>query len=231
MMKAVRYWSVIPAAGFGVRMNSNMPKQYLTINGKSILEYSLETFCQNSVINGVIVAIAEDDSHWDKLEIASHPKITKVIGGKERCDSVLNSLRLLTTLAAPEDWVMVHDAVRPCLRKEDIEKLINKVGDHPVGGLLALPVLDTMKRTNENNEIKETVERECLWHALTPQMFHLADLQMALDSCIKNKQIVTDEAQAMELSGYTPILVEGHSDNIKVTQQSDLKLIKLYLSQ
>ena len=228
---AVQYWAVIPAAGLGKRINADLPKQYLTISGKCILEHTLERFCHHPAIAGVVVAIADNDKHWSELEISSHPKIKKAAGGKQRCHSVVNALQVLSTMADPNDWVLVHDAARPCIRSDDIEHLIKSVGDHEVGGLLALPVRDTMKRAGDQNIITETIDRNGLWHALTPQMFHLSPLQAALENCLSNNQIVTDEAQAMELSGHHPVLVEGHPDNIKVTHQNDLALAKLYLTQ
>ncbi len=228
---AVQYWAVIPAAGFGKRINADLPKQYLIISGKCILEHTLERFCQHPAIEGIVVAIADNDKHWPELEISSHPKIKKAAGGKQRCHSVVNALQVLSTMADPNDWVLVHDAARPCIRSDDIKHLIKSVGDHEVGGLLALPVRDTMKRVGDKNIVTETIDRNGLWHALTPQMFHLSPLQTALESCLSNNQIVTDEAQAMELSGHHPVLVEGHPDNIKITNQNDLALAKLYLAQ
>ena len=231
MRKAVRYWAVIPAAGIGKRMDADLPKQYLTINGKCILEHTLRKFCDFPLIEGVIVAIAADDTHWGTLAISTHPKITMTPGGKERCQSVLNCLQKLSLMAESYDWVLVHDAARPCVRHSDIKHLINSVDDHPVGGLLALPVRDTMKRAGDNNIITTTIERNNLWHALTPQIFRLAPLLEALEYCITNKNIITDEAQAMETCGHYPLLIKGHPDNIKITHDYDLALAELYLEQ
>jgi 2-C-methyl-D-erythritol 4-phosphate cytidylyltransferase len=227
----VQYWAVIPAAGIGARMDVEVPKQYLKINGKTILEHTLEKFCQHTVIEGIIVVIADNDIYWPKLAIASHPKIKHVVGGIERCDSVLNGLQMLSSMAEPDDWVMVHDAARPCVRKEDINHLIEIVADHPIGGILALPVSDTIKRGNKNNSISTTVDRKGLWHALTPQMFRLSTLRLALSECRSNDKVVTDEAQAIEICGNHPLLIEGHPDNIKVTHNYDLALAELYLQQ
>ena len=153
------------------------------------------------------------------------------MGGIERCDSVLNGLQMLSSMAEPDDWVMVHDAARPCVRKEDINHLIEIVADHPIGGILALPVSDTIKRGNKNNSISTTVDRKGLWHALTPQMFRLSTLRLALSGCRSNDKVVTDEAQAIEICGNHPLLIEGHPDNIKVTHNYDLALAELYLQQ
>jgi len=231
MTTGLRYWAVIPAAGVGTRMQSDVPKQYISIHNKAILEHTLERFCSHPKIEGVVVAISGSDDFWKTLDISSHPKIMVVEGGVERCHSVLNGLRLLSEQANSSDWVLVHDAVRPCLRKEDIDRLIDKLAGHEVGGLLGLPVRDTMKLADTSCIIQETVEREGLWHALTPQMFHLGLLTNSLENILSNEQLVTDEAQAVEVSGYRPVLVEGHPDNIKITRNNDLVLAELFLSQ
>jgi 2-C-methyl-D-erythritol 4-phosphate cytidylyltransferase len=229
MTQIAQYWAVIPAAGVGARMQADMPKQYLTINNKSIIEYTLSVFCNHENISGVIVAISPHDTYWSKLQIAKHPKIRITTGGEERCHSVLNCLRHLFEYASPDDWVLVHDAVRPCISKQDIDLLIKELDGHPVGGLLALPVRDTMKRANDLNIVCETINRDKLWHALTPQMFHLESLIMALQDIIDKGLLVTDECQAMELMGVCPQLVQGQVQNIKVTHKDDLPLVALYL--
>ncbi len=231
MSTGLRYWAVIPAAGVGTRMQADVPKQYLSINHKTILEHTLERFCSHPKIEGVVVVISGNDDVWKSLGISSHPKITVVDGGVERCHSVLNGLRALSDNANNNDWVLVHDAVRPCLRTEDIDRLMNTLDGHGVGGLLGLPVRDTMKRADNTGTIQETVDREGLWHALTPQMFHLGSLVDSLENALANDLIVTDEAQAIELNGLQPVLVEGHPDNIKITRKNDLALAELFLSQ
>ncbi len=231
MSTGLRYWAVIPAAGVGTRMQADVPKQYLSINHKTILEYTLERFCSHAKIDGVAVAISGDDDIWKTLDISSHPKITVVEGGVERCHSVLNGLRAISDQASSNDWVLVHDAARPCLRNEDIDRLIDTLEGHDVGGLLGLPVKDTMKRADNTGTIQETVDREGLWHALTPQMFHLGVLIDSLENALSNDLIVTDEAQAIELIGLQPVLVEGHPGNIKITRNNDLALAELFLSQ
>ena len=231
MSTGLRYWAVIPAAGVGTRMRADVPKQYLSINHKTILEHTLERFCSHAKIDGVVVAISGDDDIWKTLDISSHPKITVVEGGVERCHSVLNGLRAISDQASSNDWVLVHDAARPCLRNEDIDRLMDTLEGHDVGGLLGLPVKDTMKRADNTGTIQETVDREGLWHALTPQMFHLGVLIDSLENALSNDLIVTDEAQAIELIGLQPVLVEGHPGNIKITQNNDLALAELFLSQ
>jgi 2-C-methyl-D-erythritol 4-phosphate cytidylyltransferase len=227
----VKFWAVIPAAGSGVRMGANVPKQYLQIKGRYILEHTLERFCRHPEIAGIMLALAEGDPYWEKMELARHEKIMCTTGGAERCHSVLNGLRALAQFAEPHDWILVHDAARPCLRREDISLLMDTLKDHPVGGILALPVRDTMKRSGVDNEIDETVERKELWHALTPQMFRLSELITALEKAMASQILVTDEAQAMELDNRKPRLVQGHPDNIKITHRNDLPLAELFLSQ
>jgi len=230
-MTTVRYWAVIPAAGAGKRMQAEVPKQYLEIDGRTILEITLRQFCSCSLIEGVIVALSSDDKYFGQLEIASHEKIRQVTGGDERCHSVLNSLHFLSTIADENDWVLVHDAARPCINGDDIENLVRTLDKHPVGGLLALPVRDTIKRAGEGNLITETVNREGLWHALTPQMFRLGQLTDAMQQSQDKGRLVTDESQAMELAGLSPMLVGGRHENIKITHMGDLRLAKMYLKQ
>ena len=141
----------------------------------------------------------------------------------------MNALYELETIAAKDDWVLIHDAARPCVRNEDISKLINTLGEHSVGGLLGLPVSDTVKRSDTENVILETVMREGLWRALTPQMFRLSILKEALKKAIADGYLVTDDASAMEHTGKMPVLIEGHGDNIKITHPADLKMAEFYL--
>lgn len=227
------YWAIVPAAGIGSRMASHRPKQYLLLHGKPILQHTLERL-NLPKIAGIVVSLANEDPYWKTLTLPR--PVIRVSGGTERCHSVLNGLQALQQQAKPNDWVLVHDAARPCVRVADIEKLMTQLTHHPVGGLLAAPVRDTMKRThpepNSNRlEVIETVNREGLWHALTPQMFRLEALSNALQSLLDHNELVTDEAQAMEKQGYRPLLIEGHADNIKITHPQDLSLAELYLQQ
>ncbi len=231
MSTHLRYWAVIPAAGVGTRMQTDVPKQYLSINHKTILEHTLSRFCLEPVISGVVVVISKDDNTWESLSISSDSKITVARGGVLRCHSVLNGLHALSHQANKNDWVLVHDAARPCLRKEDINLLINTIGEHAVGGLLGVPVKDTMKQADATGTIQKTVGRKGLWHALTPQMFRLGILIDAIENALSKDLLVTDEAQAIELNGLQPILVEGRLDNIKITRNNDLIMAKLFLAQ
>ena len=148
MPRQVKYWAVIPAAGIGSRMQADIPKQYLRIKGRFILEHTLEVFCSHPMIAGVVVVLAANDDNWRSLPGIGHAKVMTAPGGAERFNSVLNGLRYLHQHADNDDWVLVHDAVRPCLTHADIDHLVERLREHPVGGLLALPVRDTMKRAN-----------------------------------------------------------------------------------
>jgi 2-C-methyl-D-erythritol 4-phosphate cytidylyltransferase len=228
-MSRVRYWAVIPAAGTGSRIGTEIPKQYLSLCGRTVLEHTLLRFCNHPDIEGVVVAIARDDMHWQQLDISNHPKVHRADGGSERVHSVLNGLDVLAAIATETDWVLVHDAARPCIRAADINRLISEAGQHVVGGLLAWPVRDTLKRSDTAGDSEATIDRTALWHALTPQMFRLAELRHAIQEALRRGLLVTDEAQAMELGGLHPRLVAGAPDNIKITLHADLTLAELYL--
>ena len=231
-------WGVIPAAGIGQRMQSAIPKQYLSLHGKTLLQHSCERLLALDAVCGLVVAVRDDDPHWpavaDALTAdASKPVIT-VSGGDERADSVCHALQRLMAMrhrSAPV-WVLVHDAVRPCVRAADMERLIDGArGNEPHGALLAMPVRDTMKRADGEGRVSATVAREQLWHALTPQCFPLPVLYQALQQAAEQGLSVTDESSAMEHAGYRPLLVPGAEDNIKVTRPHDLGLAERNLSE
>lgn len=223
-------WVVIPAAGVGRRMKTDTPKQYLLLNDKTVLEHTLAVFDKHDAVSEVVVAVSKEDGYWAELNVTLSKPLHKVDGGEERCDSVLNALNYLQDKAALDDWVLVHDAARPCLRHEDLTLLLHEIEDEEAGGILAIPVRDTMKRAaNNSNIIKETVVRENLWHALTPQMFRYGLLREALKTALNNNKQVTDEASAIELTGKKAVLVEGHADNIKITRPEDLALAAFFL--
>ena len=227
-----RFWAVIPAAGTGKRMDSAIPKQYLPLHGKTVLEHTLRHIIGHPSIAAVGIVIATDDQYWPGLASGfAEQSLIVVHGGAERCNSVMNGLRALSGHAAPQDWVLVHDAARPCVRREDIDRLMESLKDHPVGGLLGIPVTDTMKSTDGQGNIIKTVQREGLWRALTPQMFRYEMLLQALQSIIDRGVLVTDESEAMETSGNSPQMVEGHADNIKITRPQDLSFAEMYLQQ
>ena len=225
-------WVIIPAAGVGRRMKSSTPKQYLLLNGKPVLEHTLNVFLNHDAISQIVVAVSKEDEYWSTISVGNQKSVHKADGGKERCVSVLNGLKFIENQANDDDWVLVHDAARPCLRQEDLTLLIDKLSDHNVGGILAVPVRDTMKRAVANSQlIEKTVERKNLWHALTPQMFRYKMLKDALETALNNNQEITDEASAIELAGYQPELVEGHADNLKITRPEDLELAAFFLRQ
>ncbi len=179
---------------------------------------------------GVAVAISPEDPYWPELAISRHPLVHTAPGGKERADSVLNALDYLQDRAGEEDWVLVHDAARPCIAAADVHKLIDALKDDAVGGILALPVADTLKRVSDGS-ISETVDRSAIWRALTPQMFRYGALRDALRDAAAKGSVVTDEASALELQGRRPKIVEGRPDNLKITRPEDLPLAEFYLKQ
>lgn len=223
------YWAIVPAAGIGSRMGADIPKQYLEIHGKTILEHTLDRLLQLPHLTGIVLLVNPFDERWPTLSMIHHDKIKVVDGGHERCDSVLNGLYALEEYLQPLDWVMVHDAARPCVDLADIEQLVDELGAHLVGGILGVPVSDTIKRLNENYGIEETVDRRVLWQAQTPQMFRYGVLAKAMREALHLGLAVTDEASAVEAAGYVPLMVEGRRDNIKITRPEDLPMAELIL--
>lgn len=212
-------------------MGGAIPKQYLPLAGLSVIVHTLDMLLSHPRISGVAVAIGAEDSWWDSIRLATGKPLLQVNGGQERCHSVLHALHALQELAAPEDWVLVHDAVRPCLRSTDLDVLMDTLKDDAVGGLLATPVRDTMKRADADGRVSATVDRTALWHALTPQMFRLQILSRALEQALERGLLVTDDASAVEALGLAPRLVEGRADNIKITRPEDLLLAEFYLTK
>lgn len=232
MTQTPNYWAVVPAAGVGKRMNANRPKQYLELAGKTVLEHTLTRLLNAGVFSAVSVALgspAEPDAYWPDLAIAKNPKIITAPGGKERADSVLSAMTALKDLAQDDDWVLVHDAARPLITTQDIEKLITELKDDAVGGILALSSHDTLKNVDGRN-ILGTLDRSHIYRALTPQMFRYGVLKNALETTQGDSRI-TDEASALELQGMTPKIVEGRPDNIKITRPEDLALALFYMEQ
>ncbi|GGB52947.1 2-C-methyl-D-erythritol 4-phosphate cytidylyltransferase [Oceanisphaera marina] len=219
------YTAIVPAAGVGSRMAADRPKQYLTLAGSTVLEQTLMRLLEHPAIGQIIVATAEQDPWFSQLLLARHPRILRVNGGRERADSVLNALQEVET-----GQVLVHDAARPCLRRADLDAVMT-AGLHPQGAILASRVRDTMKRGNGQGAIATSVSRDELWHALTPQCFATASLQQALTEALAAGATITDEASAMEWAGFHPQLVEGRSDNIKITRPEDLALAGFFLQQ
>lgn len=224
-------WAVIPAAGVGRRMGANLPKQYLHLGDRTVIEHALGRVGNHPSVSGVVVAISSGDPYWPNIDLPLRAELLVADGGAERCHSVLNGLNLLESRAGEDDWVLVHDAARPCLTREDLDRLIAELSGDEVGGILATPVRDTMKRADSEGRIARTEERNDLWHALTPQMFRFGVLRRALETALADGFEVTDEASAIEHIGLRPLLVEGRSDNLKVTRPDDLALAEIFLQR
>jgi 2-C-methyl-D-erythritol 4-phosphate cytidylyltransferase len=228
-MTAPRHFALIPAAGVGARMGSASPKQYVALAGKPMLQHVLETFAGAQNIAHTYVVVSPEDGYVREL-MAGAPQLSGRVsvlyhGGATRHESVLNGLQAMAGQAAEDDWVLVHDAARPGLTEALLDKLIHALHDDAVGGLLALPVVDTLKRSAANERSEATVPRSGMWAAQTPQMFRYALLRSALEQC----EEVTDEASAIEALGLQPKLVEGSPRNFKVTLPHDVDLANLYL--
>lgn len=228
-MSAVRVWAVVPAAGVGRRMGSAIPKQYLPLAGRCVLAWALAPLLAHARIEAVVVAVGRDDAWWGGLAWPDGRGPERTDGGAERCHSVHNGLVALAARAAREDWVLVHDAARPCLRAAELDHLLDSLGDDPVGGLLAVPVHDTLKRADAAGRVEATLDRRQLWHAQTPQMFRYGVLREALETLFARGELVTDEAGAIEALGLRPRLVEGRTDNLKITRPEDLALAEFFL--
>jgi 2-C-methyl-D-erythritol 4-phosphate cytidylyltransferase len=258
----MRYWLVMPAAGVGRRFGNTKPKQYAPLQGRTVIEWALAPFLADPGCAGVSISLAADDPYWGEVgeRLTKLPgRVPELIfagGGVERSHSVRKGLAALGSRAAPDDWVLVHDAARPCLSANDLQHLLERLHSHPVGGLLATPAADTLKRASteprvsaeprsaakprtsaeplatpgSDPEVAQTVDRAGLWRALTPQMFRYELLCDALDRAIANGRLPTDEAQALEWVGEHPALVLGSAANIKITSADDLVLAAALLN-
>ena len=226
-------WAVMPAAGRGSRLGGEVPKQYLTLAGRPMIEHSLRALLAHPGVDGVMVALAPDDPWWGGWRYLENKPIYTCIGGAERADSVLAALQALPATVSEEQWILVHDAARPCLRAVDLTRLLAIGQADPIGAILAAPVRDTLKRAEGEDEqrIVATEPREHLWRALTPQLFRRGGLTRALQAAMRGGRPLTDEAMAMEAIGLKPRLVEGSEDNIKVTTPADVALAEFILKR
>jgi len=226
-------WPLVVAAGVGSRMQADRPKQYLSVNQRLLIDHTLEALLSYPRIERLVLVLSEQDPYWSASEFCTDDRIVRADGGPERYFSVLNGLKALQSIADDTDWVLVHDVARPCLHHSDLDKLLNSL-EYP-GAILASPTRDTMKRGKPNEfgatVIDHTVERDQLWHALTPQAFPLGLLIEAIEQSLADGFGVTDEASAIEHIGLSPRLIEGRADNIKVTRPEDLALAELFLQQ
>jgi 2-C-methyl-D-erythritol 4-phosphate cytidylyltransferase len=229
MNQTFKCWAVVPAAGVGKRMQADRPKQYLPLVGKTVIEHTLSRLLASGSFAAVAVAISVEDPYWPELDVSQHNDVITAPGGKERADSVLSALKSLQGKADENDWVLVHDAARPCLTASDIHLQIDTLKNDAVGGILALSSHDTLKNV-DGDTITATIDRKHVWRALTPQMFKYGMLRDALQQTEGNPAI-TDEASALELLGYQPKIVEGRPDNIKITRPEDLALAQFYMEQ
>jgi 2-C-methyl-D-erythritol 4-phosphate cytidylyltransferase len=241
----MRYWLIMPAAGVGRRFGTSRPKQYAPLQGRTVIEWALTPFLADPACAGVVVALAAEDPYWGEVaqRLAAIPGRTPELifagGGAERGQTVRKGLAALHARAASDDWVLVHDAARPCLSSEDLQQLLSALGSHRVGGLLATPAADTLKRAVGSSttsaatagaEVEQTIDRASLWRALTPQMFRYGMLCDALDHALASGRLPTDEAQALEWMGERPVLVQGSAANIKITSADDLVLAAALLA-
>ena len=222
-------WAVVPAAGVGRRIGSALPKQYLSLNGVPMLEHTLQGLLSCTDIRGIVVVLDPNDNRSTLIDSLSNPRVSTALGGPERADSVLLGLQAVAEMASDDDWVLVHDAARPCLSSDTLGELINRCYSEGVGAVLAQPSLDTLKRVSPDNRVIETLDRRVIWRAQTPQMFRLVELTSALSSAAANGTIITDESMAMELAGYPVSIIEGPSTNIKVTLPKDVEFAELIL--
>ena len=234
-------WIVVPAAGSGERMGGTTPKQYLNLNGQSVLQVTLERLLSVPLVQGVVVVLAADDARWSQISTGQDSRIHIATGGESRSDSVLSGLRYVMEHATADTWVLVHDAARPLIHSSDVQRLTDAVcNSGAVGGILATPVHDTLKKADEYCCIERTVSRQSLWQAQTPQMFRVAQLAEALQSAGQGASVdasgdtdprtsLTDEASAMEGLGHEPLLVEALRPNLKITRPVDLEIARALL--
>jgi 2-C-methyl-D-erythritol 4-phosphate cytidylyltransferase len=229
-----RCYALVPCAGAGLRAGGGLPKQYAAVAGRSVVGHTLAALARVRRLHATLVLLATDDRRFEEAVpgFGGDRRWVARCGGATRALTVANGLSVLRERgAAADDWVMVHDAARPCVRHADIDSLLLAIAGHADGGLLALPLNDTVKRADHNGYSEETVARTGLWRALTPQVFRFAALRNALESAIAQGMEITDEASAMEASGARPRLVPGHADNIKITVPEDIALAELFLRE
>ena len=232
MRSDIPVWAVIPAAGSGSRMHSSTPKQYLSFQGKTVLEHCLDRLLSLPEIAGCVLVLDDNDEHWDMLGYMPAKPLFTTSGGAQRHHSVYSGLTTLQYRCGNEIIALVHDAARPLVSHSELDRVIEAARQSTAGAILATPVTDTLKKQDERMGIESTLPRAGLWRALTPQVFHLSPLLNALKRVIDEGLSVTDDAQALEMNGYAPALVEGSADNFKITAPGDLRLAeKIWLHQ
>ena len=232
----MKCWGVVPAAGVGARMNGGVPKQYLPLAGVSVLDRSLAALLKHPAMQGVVVALSARDDRWSGSAFARDARVLQCTGGRSRAESVANALAALDGLAAPDDWVAVHDAVRPCLRTADLERLLREAAAVPadapgataVGAILVVPIADTLKQVT-GGYVERTLDRDCVMRAVTPQVFRYAPLRAAMEDAVARGDAVTDEAGAMERAGHRVKAVVGDAGNVKITYPDDVRYAEVAL--
>lgn len=226
-----RLWAVVPAAGRGARFGSELPKQYLEVAGRPLIAHTLNVVLSHPSVCGAMVVLAEGDRHWRGIEAVAGKPVMTCVGGAERADSVLAGLNALPDTVRADAFVLVHDAARPNLSHEDLDRLLDLGMADPVGAILAAPVRDTLKLAGDDGGIDRTEPRERLWRAFTPQLFRRMQLGRALQSAHAAGVAITDESMAMERQGLRPLLIEGREDNFKITTPTDLDRFAFLVSQ
>lgn len=224
-------WAVVPAAGRGTRFGGETPKQYLEVGGQPLIAHALAALLAHPAVEGAMVAISEGDLDWPGWTTFAAKPVLTCVGGATRAQSVLAALNALPEAVKADDFLLVHDAARPNLGLQDLQQLLERGRNDPVGAILAAPVRDTLKRAGNDGGIDATEPRQHLWRALTPQLFRRLQLSRALEAAAKAGLEVTDESMAMELQGLRPLLVEGSEDNFKVTTPADLARFEFIVSQ
>ena len=233
MIRREHIWGIMPAAGVGSRMESDVPKQYLKLAGRTVIEHSIDLALSVENLQTLTVCLSPDDQFFYSC-VSQHPRINTIEGGLTRADSVLNGLKSLVGFAQDTDWVIVHDAARPCLPKAILKSFIDRVIADGSGGIMAIQSKDTLKQSvgyEEHLEVDSTIDRSKIWQAQTPQMFRFAALKESLERCRAAAFEVTDEASALELAGHSVKLYQGSSQNIKITTPEDKDIAEFFLSR
>ncbi len=234
MSDSAKIFAIVPAAGVGSRMQSTTPKQYLRLAGRAVLDHSISGLLNPLDVQHLVVCLAIDDRYWNDLDAAQISRVSTTLGGETRAHSVLNGLSSLSSFAAKNDWVLVHDAARPCLSEAAVGRLVTELVDHKTGGILAVPARDTLKLARDQGNhpiVDKTLPREQIWQAQTPQMFRYGLLESALAEALSEPNSVTDEASAMERAGHEVRLVEGDQSNIKITTAEDVLIARSMLEK
>ena len=226
-----KLWAVVPAAGQGRRVGGAVPKQYREIAGMPVLAHTLKRLAAVQEIDATFVGVSETDSHWRNLPLPPGMQVACYTGGQSRAETVWLGLQALQACVGTSDWILVHDAARPCVQVEDIDALISAVIPSLDGGLLAVPVTDTIKVANQDSTTKQTMDRKMLWRAQTPQLFRFSVLYTALQAVVHDLESISDESAAVEKLGLKPLIVQSAERNIKITNDKDLQLAEFFLSK